>query len=306
MKLPLINRDLIVSIIAWTGILLLVFIPIFVLANMNASSDGNVPELFQENLTETVEETPDVDPTDDPAEDEPSMTPSSTPTQEPDDSPTLLPPPTFEPPTPTPTISPEPIPTEVPTLDLGSDNLDINGLATATPQNEVEAACEPRDDWQLTYEIQAFDTLSSIADLYSTTMYDLADGNCLENPDVITIGQVLRVPGDAPPVQAQYECVPWEVLTPINHAFDIDGSGTLTFVWRGPNAPRNLIRIYDSAGNLALEISVDLAQNATINLPIDLPNAGNYTWYVFPLGYDFLQIPCTEGGPWTFHKNDGS
>jgi LysM repeat protein len=194
----------------------------------------------------------------------------------------------------------------VPTLDLSVRELDINGLASPTPENEVEAGCEPREDWRLTYQIQAFDTLSSIADLYGTDVFTLADGNCLENPDVISIGQTIRVPGDAPPAQPEYECVPWEVLTPINNAFDIDGAGTLTFVWRGPRAPRNLVRVYDSSGNVALEVNVDLAQNATINLPLDLPNAGNYTWYVYPLDWNFSQIPCPEGGPWTFHKNDGS
>ena len=310
MKLPLIKRELVVSIIGWTGILLMVLIPIFLLANMNASDD--VPDLVQEELTEeadesqSIEVTPEVEASEEPEiEEEPSSTPTPDETDEPDDEPTLLPPPTFEPATPTPTPSPEPIATEVPTLDLDVENLDINGLSSPTPEGEEVAICEPREDWGLTYQVQAFDTLSSIADLYSTNIFVLADGNCLDDPDVISIGQVLRVPGDAPPAQPEYECVPWEVLTPINNAFDIDGAGQLTFVWRGPRAPRNLVRVFDAAGNNVLEVNVDLAQNATINLMQDLPNEGVYTWYVYPLDWDFTQIDCVEGGPWIFHKNDG-
>lgn len=286
----------ILGIVIWFGLLLLVLIPVFIIITQNASNN-TTPNTVEQEVTEDPIES-------EPLQEEPSPTPQPTMTSETTATWTLLPPPTFEPATHTPTPSPEPQPTEIPTLDLSVDDLDINGLET--PTSTAEVGCEPRDDWQLTYQVQAFDTLSSIADLYSTTIFALADGNCMDNPDVISIGQTLRVPGDAPPAQPEYECVPWEVLTPINNAFDIDGAGQLTFVWRGVRAPRNLVRVYDSSGNIALEVNVDLAQNATISLPIDLPNAGVYTWYVYPLDWNFQQIPCPEGGPWTFHKNDGT
>jgi hypothetical protein len=97
------------------------------------------------------------------------------------------------------------------------------------------------------------------------------------------------------------ECKPWEVLTPINDTLAIAGDGQLTFNWRGPRAPHNLVRIVKPNGSYH-EVVVDLRQNATIDLAEDLPDAGAHTWYVYPLGDDYRQIPCLEGGPWRFSK----
>jgi hypothetical protein len=47
---------------------------------------------------------------------------------------------------------------------------------------------------------------------------------------------------------------------------------------------------------------VELRQNETINMSEHLRLAGTYTWYVYPLGRDYLQIACHEGGPWIFTK----
>ena len=46
---------------------------------------------------------------------------------------------------------------------------------------------------------------------------------------------------------------------------------------------------------------IELRQNDAINLPVNLPAAGTYTWYVYPLDSNFVQ-DCPEGGPWTFTK----
>ena len=46
---------------------------------------------------------------------------------------------------------------------------------------------------------------------------------------------------------------------------------------------------------------IELRQNETIDLS-NIPDAGTYTWYVYPLDQNFLQIACHEGGPWTFTK----
>lgn len=218
----------------------------------------------------------------------PTLTPSKT----------LRPPPTFEPPTLTPVPSATPSTTPSPTIQVGSDLEGIHGLETPTPS--TTPGCKVRTEWVITYEVQPLDALERIAQQFGTTSWELAAGNCLNDANVIVVGQTLRVPGNPTP-DGYIECVPWEVLTPIDHAFNIDGMGQLTFNWRGPNAPRNLIRVHDSDGEIALERVVDLRQNETINLPLDLPEEGIYTWYVYPLGMDFLQINCHEGGPWTFH-----
>ena len=222
----------------------------------------------------------------------PTLTPSST----------LRPPPTFEPPTLTRAPSLTPSETPSPTYQLSVDLPGVHGLETATPS--TTPGCQVRREWTLTYEVRVNDALERIAQLYGTTSWELAEANCLTDANMIYVGQQLRVPGETQS-GAPIECVTWEVLTPIENAYNIDGSGSLTFNWRGPRAPRNLIRVYNSNGEVVLERTVDLRQNETIFLPTDLPGDGTFTWYVFPLDWNFLQIPCHEGGPWTFHKNAG-
>ena len=223
----------------------------------------------------------------------PTSQPTLTPTR------TLLPPPTFEPPTPTFAPTDTPLPTLSPTAITAEMIPGLYGLETPTPSSTP--GCTPRKDWTLTYTVQANDALDLIAERYHTDRWELAAGNCLRDPNVITVGQVLRVPGQSHP-QEQIECVPWQVLTPMDYAYGIDGNGTLTFTWIGPRAPRNLIRVYNTNGETVWEDVVDLRQNYSLNLPVDLPGAGTYTWKVFPLDLSFRQINCLEGGPWTFHK----
>lgn len=226
-----------------------------------------------------------------------ALLPSSTPAPSPTD--TLRPPPTFEPPTPT--LAPSNTPTAAPTATPPELEIvpGLHGLETPTPSSTP--GCTPRADWTLIYEIQANDALDTIAAHYGTNRWEMADANCLGNPNEIYIGQKLLVPGDAHP-QPSIECVAWEALTPMDYAYGIDGTGQLTFNWVGPRAPRNLVRVYDHEGELVWADVVDLRQNLTISLPDALPNAGEYWWQVFPLGLDFRQIDCLESPRWTFHK----
>lgn len=69
------------------------------------------------------------------------------------------------------------------------------------PEITVEA-CEVRDDWTAIYTVQPEDTISAIAPLYNLTVPELAEGNCLPDPNLIVVDQELIVPGgfgDAPP-----------------------------------------------------------------------------------------------------------
>lgn len=228
-------------------------------------------------------------------------TEEATPSPAPSETNTLLPPPTFEPPTSTPPPSPTPSPSPTATFFIQVDIPGLNGAESPTPSSTP--GCEINADWQLTYEIQANDALASIAERYGLYVSELAAGNCLENPDVISIGQVIHVPGDAHPSnEVVYDCS-WEVLTPIQYAYDIPGEGTLTFNWIGPESYRNLIRIVAPDGDVE-EYLVDKRQNETIDIYEELWLSGSYTWYVYPLDEYFQQIPCPEGGPWTFHKGD--
>lgn len=251
---------------------------------------ANKAPVQQEELLQQVQETTDAIPPSTPLA---TVTPRST----------LRPPPTFEPPTLTPQPSLTPTITAFPTIMVDVDTSQIRGLETDVP---TEESCDPRSDWQLIYEVQAFDTVESIANKYGTNSWALAEGNCLTDMNVISIGQRLHVPGTAHPSTPRYECVAWELLTPIDWAYNVDGMGQVTFNWRGPRSERSLVRVFDSNGTVVFERTVDLAQNMTVNLAADFPSAeGLYTWYVYPLDLNFLQIPCTEGGPWHFQKSEG-
>lgn len=219
----------------------------------------------------------------------PSLTPSQT----------LKPAPTFEPPTATSTPSPVPSTTSTPAISVDVSLPGLNGAETPTPS--TTPGCEPRADWKLTYTVQFDDTLSSIAALYGTWVDELVTANCIKDKNLIVVGQVLRVPGEAQPNVAEVACVAWEPLTPFNGSVTVPADGAITFNWRGPAAPINLIRISRPDGSIYERI-VELRQNETINLVDHLSQEGTYTWYVYPLGRDFQQISCLEGGPWTFYK----
>lgn len=233
-------------------------------------------------------------------QEEPTATetiPPSTPLATLTPSQTLKPPPTFEPPTITVVPSSTPSVTPTPTIDL---SISIPGLHGAeTPTSSTTPGCEKRKDWTLTYEVQRDDALEKIANLYNTNVNELAAGNCITDVNLIAVGQVLRVPGDAPLPQQVYDCA-WELLTPVDGTMAIEGTGELTFNWRGPQAPINLIRVVKPDGGV-FESVVELRQNEQISV-LDIPEQGTYTWYVYPLDSSFRQIPCTEGGPWHFTK----
>jgi LysM repeat protein len=248
-------------------------------------------ETIEAEATQAATDVPTVEGT--PAETIPPSTPLPTLTA----SRTLLPPPTFEPPTLTPLPSTTPSPTLSPTFDT---NISIPGLNGAeTPTTSSTPGCVPREDWHLTYTVQAGDSVARIAERYGTYISDLAQGNCLADPDFITLGQVLRVPGESQPVVPAVECVGYELLTPMDSTMAVSGSGQLVFNWHGPRAPRNLIRVTRPNGS-RYERVIELRQNETMDLA-DIPDGGTYTWQVFPLDFYFVQV-CPESPVWTFTK----
>jgi len=210
---------------------------------------------------------------------------------------TLRPPPTLEPPTITVVPSLTPSSTPIPTLNL---NVTIPGLYGLQTPTATGSGCVPRKDWKLTYTIKRNDALINIATLYNTSVDELVKGNCLSNANVIIIGQVIKVPGTTQPVVPSVECISYEVLTPIDQTMSVGGSGSITFDWRGPRAPHNLIRVF-RPDNTKYEDVVDWRQNDSVDMPPNLAAAGTYTWYVYPLDSNYVQV-CPEGGPWHFTK----
>ena len=230
----------------------------------------------------------------------PSIIPTQTPLPTFTPSQTLLPPPTFEPPTNT-ALPPPPAsitPTFTPVVGAVPG---LIGLETDTPTGGP-GGCTTRKDWKLTYTVQANDALINIANVYNTSAAQLAQGNCLSNPNQIYVGEVLKVPGSAQPVAPQFNCIPIQELTPMDYAVNIAGTGQLIFHWYGPETPRNLVRVFAPDGT-KYEFEVDLKQDVSVDLTT-LPQAGQYTWYVYPLDLYFNGV-CTGGGPWHFNKAAG-
>ena len=110
-------------------------------------------------------------------------------------APTPTPPPTL---TPAPTLPPATataIPTTAPVESAPTNPAapaDADGAAVeldVTPP----ADCDIPADWE-PYEIQSGDTLFSLGLQTETTIEALATGNCLENPDVLDLGQIVYLP----------------------------------------------------------------------------------------------------------------
>lgn len=62
------------------------------------------------------------------------------------------------------------------------------------PPGPTATPCLPRQDWTNTYTIQRGDTLFNIAIQFGVTMPVLQQANCITNPDIISVGETLRVP----------------------------------------------------------------------------------------------------------------
>lgn len=221
---------------------------------------------------------------------------------------TLMPPPTLEPPTSTPPGSPTPSLTPTLSVIVTANVEGIQGLPSPTVQGEPE--CEPRDDWTLEYTVQANETLSSIATHFNTYASTLAEGNCLDDPDMVRVGQVILVPGESLPVEPDIVCEEYVQLQPIEGAWGVPGTGQLVFNWEGTQAPRNLLRLYPPDFDFNnpdpdewIEYTFDLRQNHTVDL-IDIPEAGTWRWQVYPLDSNFQQV-CPESPLWYFTKEEG-
>ncbi|HEX2907954.1 MAG TPA: LysM peptidoglycan-binding domain-containing protein [Phototrophicaceae bacterium] len=65
---------------------------------------------------------------------------------------------------------------------------------TNTPNSGGGQSCTPRADWTTIYTVVSGDTLADIASRTTSTASDLATGNCLTNPNALSVGQQLRLP----------------------------------------------------------------------------------------------------------------
>lgn len=70
----------------------------------------------------------------------------------------------------------------------------LSPTSTTASGGTVNTTCVPRSDWASTYVVQSGDTLFSIAQRVNLSLADLQNGNCISNPNLLQVGQSLRVP----------------------------------------------------------------------------------------------------------------
>ncbi len=83
---------------------------------------------------------------------------------------------------------------------------DPNGEYVA-PQPQVQTYVQPVQNDGTTYIVQSGDTLSGIASMYGTTYQHLAEINGIANPNLIHVGQEIRIDGTAPTTSAEYYAI---------------------------------------------------------------------------------------------------
>src|SRR5262249_37257596 len=93
-----------------------------------------------------------------------------------------------------------PIPVLLPIPIQGSINPQPPASETPTLTPVVASnGCVPRADWTFTYTVRSGDTLSGIAGRAGISLADLQAGNCIVNANVVSAGQILRVPRNVAP-----------------------------------------------------------------------------------------------------------
>lgn len=86
-------------------------------------------------------------------------------------------------------VTPTPAPVVITPTVYVAPATDYVPLTVALPAN-----CQVRTDWE-PYTVQAGDTLGVLAIARNVALNDLIIGNCLATPDIITVGQVIYLPG---------------------------------------------------------------------------------------------------------------
>lgn len=180
--------------------------------------------------------------------------------------------------TPTPTIvilTPTPLPT---------------GAAITNPTTipPTQVNCFPQTGWPV-YTVAPGDTLGVIAQVTGTSVAQLASANCLTNPELIYVGQQLRVP-QLPPVATAVPTVNPSLpiyntaLTVDPHWTDINGRAVTYSDTARINAGVVLnaasvdFYVNDPAGGPAIGIGSDLDPWDGAFVDYDFPAPGAYTF----------------------------
>lgn len=176
-------------------------------------------------------------------------------------TPTLIPSATFTT-TPMPSLTP-------PTSDSGSaDDEQASPAQVARPVNNFKSNCTAKQDWEI-YTVKVGDTLGRLATQTNSTLNKLADANCLINPNIIVVGQSLRLPqqpdrGDEPDPVIEDLITSFNVNQP-----EVTVGKTITFSWKAEAG--TVISIVNKTLNNTL-IGSDLSDSGllTYNIPASL------------------------------------
>ncbi len=98
-----------------------------------------------------------------------------------------------------------PRPVELPDVPVNLQLLDIE-----------DGTCAP-EEWTERYTVRRGDNLTSIASIFGLTATELQIGNCLENPNRLSIGQVLNVP-TLPPTDTPTLPAPTDIALAVDDA----------------------------------------------------------------------------------------
>lgn len=79
----------------------------------------------------------------------------------------------------------------------------MGGSSAPAPAEPAPAPAAPNSSPETVYIVKKGDTLSEIAEMYGTTYQRLAEYNGIANPNLINIGQKIRIPGTSQPAKSQ-------------------------------------------------------------------------------------------------------
>ena len=96
------------------------------------------------------------------------------------------------------------------------------GQPVPAPQPQPQTYVQPVAQTDgTTYIVQSGDTLSGIANMYGTTYQHLAEINGIANPNLIHVGQEIRIDGTVPTTSAEYYTIqPGDTLSGIAANYD--------------------------------------------------------------------------------------
>lgn len=124
-------------------------------------------------------------------------------------------------------------------VDLDAGFIDYASVIREAGLNHLDSTPVPPVSDYITYVIQPGDTLSEIAERYGTTTGTLAALNNIANPNLIVVGQTIRIPGNSGSAAQYYTIRPGDTLSEIAERY-----GTTTSALMALNGITNPNLIY--------------------------------------------------------------